>query len=219
MVSKEYITVALQLRWQEFAQRCQLPQPEAIWDAIATLYSEEERAYHNLHYIHDCLEKWDAWPNKPEQEAAQYIELALWFHDIIYDSRRADNEEASAALLSHFIKDHPLCTETMALILSTRHRDTEGMRCEEILCDIDLSILGAPTEQYQRYARAIRQEYAWVPIENFAPKRSKILENFLNRESIFHTDHAKKLWQTQVPSNLAWEINELKQAVDHELNS
>lgn len=208
LASTEFITLTLQDRWQEFARRCDLPQADEIWDAISTLYSGEDRPYHNLHYIHDCLEKWDAWPKRPIGVDADMIELAIWFHDIIYDSRRADNEEASAALLSHFIKEHPLCTETIALILSTQHRDTAGMRCEEILSDIDLSILGAPAEQYQDYARAIRKEYHWSLDENFAEKRSFVLRNFLDRDWIYHTPHARTLWQKQAHSNLQWEIDQ-----------
>ncbi len=213
LASTEYITLALQDRWQEFARRCDLPSAEEIWDAISTLYSSEERPYHNLHYIHDCFEKWDAWPQRPVGMDADMIELSIWFHDIIYDSRRADNEEASAALLSHFIKDHPLCPETVALILSTKYRDTAGMRCEEILSDIDLSILGAPAEKYQRYARAIRQEYHWSLDENFAEKRKFVLQNFVNRDWIFHTPHARQLWQIQAHANIKWEIEQHTQTL------
>ncbi len=204
------ILPALERRWIDFAKRINIDEPSKPWEAIATLHTSPERKYHNIVHIHDCLEKFDAWPNKPTGDDRDSIELAIWFHDIIYESTRADNEDCSAALLTHFLRGHPLEPEAIALIMATEHKETSGMRSEEIICDIDLSILGAPAADYQRYADAILKEYNWVEPEIYREKRCDVLRNFLLRENIYHTEHARAHWQDQARINLQNEINQLE---------
>ncbi|MEO1857550.1 MAG: hypothetical protein ABGY95_09355 [Rubritalea sp.] len=204
------ILAALERRWTSFAERIEITEPSKPWEAIATLHTSPERKYHNIEHIHDCLEKFDSWPNKPADKACDSIELAIWFHDIIYENTRADNEDYSAALLTHFLRGHPLETEAVALIMATQHKETSGMRSEEIICDIDLSILGSAAEEYQRYADAIQQEYDWVEPEMYREKRCDVLRNFLLRENIYHTEHARSHWQDQAKINLQNEINQLE---------
>ncbi|MFC4995383.1 hypothetical protein [Rubritalea tangerina] len=209
MLQNDSILPLLESRWSLFANRTQLPHPHKMWDAIATLHTSPERTYHNIHHVADCLEKFDDWPDKPTDSARDAIELAIWFHDIIYDSRRADNEDSSAALLTHFIRGHALETEAIALIMATEHKEASGMRSEEIICDIDLSILGATPETYTNYATAIRSEYDWVDPETYQQKRTQVLNNFLQRENIYHTEHGRNAWQAQAQSNLQSEIKQL----------
>lgn len=197
----------LEQRWHAFADKTNLPDPQAIWSAIHTLYTIPDRHYHNLEHIADSLGKLDAWPEPcPERST---IELAIWFHDIIQDNKRNDNEDASAALLTYFLRHHPLESEAASLILATHHKETSGMKPEEIMCDIDLSILGSDPEKYQSYAEGIRKEYDWVPAEEFAEKRAAVLKAFLERENIYHTQHARQLWQEQAQINLKEEITSL----------
>lgn len=198
----------LQQRWNHFANQITLPRAGEMWAAIDNLYTAPDRHYHNIHHLYDCLEKWDKWPEKPEQTAE--IELAIWFHDIIYDPQRNDNEESSAALLSHFLRGHMLESETVALIMATQHKEAQGMIPEEIICDIDLSILGSPSTIYQQYADAIRLEYHWVPAQRYAVKRIQVLKNFLRSHNIYHTQYAQELWQQQAVINLESEIASLE---------
>lgn len=200
----------LERRWNAFATRIKIDDPAKPWEAIATLHTSPERKYHNIVHIHDCLEKFDAWPDKPTDDGRDSIELAIWFHDIIYESTRADNEDSSAALLTHFLRGHPLETEAIALIMATEHKEASGMRSEEIICDIDLSILGSPAEQYQSYADAILTEYNWIEPEIYREKRCDVLRNFLLLENIYHTEHARTQWQDQALINLQNEIDQLE---------
>ncbi len=191
----------LKSRWFYFASRAILPQPQQIWDSLHALYNEENRHYHNLTHIHDCLEKLDQWPTEIPNKNS--IELALWFHDIIYDSQRADNEESSAALITHYLRGHPLETDAGALILATRHKETSGMHAEEIMCDIDISILGAiKKDKYLNYAQHIRKEYSWVPDDEYYEARARVLTNFLNRDRLFQTPYAIERWEEQARINL-----------------
>jgi predicted metal-dependent HD superfamily phosphohydrolase len=57
-------------------------------------YSSPERYYHNLAHIQDSLSVF----NQTSSLAAhsEEVELAIWFHDAVYDPRRSDSEQRSA---------------------------------------------------------------------------------------------------------------------------
>jgi predicted metal-dependent HD superfamily phosphohydrolase len=192
----------LRERWIKFSTRVTIPNRDTLWQNFVTLYSEEDRHFHKLDHIEDCLIKLDTWPSPIPLLMRDTIELAIWFHDIIYDTRKADNEESSAALANYYLRGHPLTTDCQALILATRHKQTEGMRAEEIMCDIDLSILGSEPKEYRLYADNIRKEYSWVEIEEYAEARADVLSNFLKRGNLFQTRSAIERWEAQARKNI-----------------
>jgi len=199
---------SLNTRWMQFSQRALLPSPERLWAAIISLYTEKTRHYHTLDHIADCLNRLDAWPETTANR--QHIELAIWFHDIIYDPQRSDNEESSAALLTSLIRGHHFTTEAKALILSTRHKEVIGMEAEAILCDIDIGILGADTTTYNHYAKAIRQEYNFISDEIYCEGRTRVLQNFLCRDSMYQTSHYQNLYHQRSHANIQREILQLQ---------
>ena len=116
------------------------------------------------------------------------LKLAVWLHDVIYDSKASDNEERSAEYaerLSHelSIPDSGLVA---ALILKTKTHDTGGDVDAQVLLDADLAILGASEIVYWDYAEKIRLEYGWVPESEYRKGRRQILERFLCRAKLFH---------------------------------
>lgn len=56
--------------------------------------SEPHRKYHTLRDLDECCEKLDEVRALAQHPAE--VELALWFHDAIYDVKRRDNEKKSA---------------------------------------------------------------------------------------------------------------------------
>jgi len=67
-------------------------------------------------------------------------------------------------------------------------RDPEG----ELLCDADLAILAAPSEQYDAYVAAVRAEYAAVPEPEFLAGRLAVLQPLADGE-IFRSGKAQSL--------------------------
>jgi predicted metal-dependent HD superfamily phosphohydrolase len=157
-------------------------------------YAEPQRHYHTLAHIEHCLEEFD-----PRQAAdPEAVELALWFHDAVYDPRRPDNEEKSAAWLLEVL---PEARRAAALILVTKHHRASTPD-EALLVDVDLAILGQPEPRFDLYERQIRAEYAWVPEDVFRRKRGEILRGFLGRPSIYQTDTFRAKYEAQARRNL-----------------
>jgi predicted metal-dependent HD superfamily phosphohydrolase len=75
-----------------------------------------------------------------------------------------------------------------------------------VLCDADLSVLAAPDQVYRAYAGAVRQEYAHVPEGAFRTGRIAVLTALGAAPSLFHTEPARRLWETAARGNLAAEL-------------
>jgi predicted metal-dependent HD superfamily phosphohydrolase len=152
----------------------------------------------------ECLQSFNHVMALAERPAE--VELAIWFHDAIYDVKRPDNEEQSAlwaesALLSHGV-DPKAAAHVHRLIMLTRHSALPETQDEKILVDMDLSILGASDVRFAEYERQIRNEYAFVPAELFQSRRREILQSFLDRPSIYSTEYFTAAFEHKARANL-----------------
>ena len=168
---------------------------EDILALLKARYAEPHRRYHTLEHIEHCLSEFD-----PRQAAdPKAVELAIWFHDAVYDPRRSDNEERSAAWLLELMPEQ---TKAAAMVRVTKdHRPSTPD--EALLVDVDLAILGQPAERFDRYERQIREEYSWVPSLIFHMKRRSILKGFLDRPFIYQTEPFRAKYEAQARRNLA----------------
>jgi predicted metal-dependent HD superfamily phosphohydrolase len=178
-----------------------IPEVEA---ELRRRYAAPERHYHGQAHIDACLRLFEEVRTQFADSAA--AELALWFHDAIYDAKASDNEERSADLAAAMLTERGVATERISrireLILATKHNATPADADARLLVDIDLAILGADEESFDAYERAIRQEYAHVPDEAFRAGRSAVLKKFLARDRIYATDAFRTL-EERARQNLA----------------
>lgn len=162
----------------------------AVFDAVVARYVEPHRHYHTLQHLAECLRLFDE--VHPLAQRPHEVELALWFHDAIYDTRAADNELRSADWAREALHAAGVAAEAAervhALILATRHTAVPQAGDEALLVDIDLSILGADAVRFEEYEAQIRREYAFVPGFLFRRKRRAILQGFLDRPRLYATD-------------------------------
>jgi predicted metal-dependent HD superfamily phosphohydrolase len=196
----------LKNRWLKFCQDAGLDGGNE-WQELSSAYGEPTRAYHNLHHIGDCLLRFDEQAHLASDPVA--VEFAIWFHDFVYDSHASDNEERSAVAATEFLSATTHGAVVADLIRATRHDGMPGSHDAALLCDIDLSILGRPPAAYDAYARAIRQEYAWVPLPDFVKGRTRVLESFLARSSVFVLEEMEKVYGAKARANLEREISTL----------
>ena len=140
-------------------------------EELVAAYTAPGRHYHNLAHIEDCL---DALARVDLSAAEREIlSEAIWWHDVVYDATRADNEELSARLAEQHVREDLRQDVGRLIRLSKTHAVQPGDRLGAILISIDLSILGAEPARYDAYAAAIRQEFIHVPTATIAPGAQK----------------------------------------------
>jgi predicted metal-dependent HD superfamily phosphohydrolase len=171
----------------------------SAFNDLTARYSEPHRAYHTLAHIEHCLAEFDA--VRPLAADPDAIELAVWYHDAVYDPKAADNEQRSAALafdaIEHASLPASLARSVAELIVATKHRELPTDGDAQLLVDIDLSILGQSEERFDEYERQIRKEYERVPEEQFVAGRAKILQSFLDRPTIYATQFFREKYEAQ----------------------
>jgi predicted metal-dependent HD superfamily phosphohydrolase len=184
----------------------------AVYRELVSLYSQPHRHYHNLLHVAEGLNEFDATRKLARQPLT--VELAIWFHDAVYDTHAANNEEQSAELAQKRIADAKaggeLCASVFALVMATKTHDPALHPDAPLMVDIDLSILGKLEERFWVYEAQIRREYDWVPEATFATKRAEILERFLRRKRIYSTDQFFDRYEKQARRNLHASIQKLK---------
>ena len=182
------------------------------YHALCASYTEPPRAYHNLSHVDQCLAAFDQLAARAEHPVA--VELAIWFHDAIYDTHLAENEARSAEFAVHTLGGMglpaPICRHVAALILHTRHDQAPTTRDGEIIIDVDLAILASPREEYDDYEAQIRQEYAWVDAILFRSKRREFLTTLLHRSHIYHTPLFRTACEAPARHNLQRAIGMLE---------
>lgn len=183
----------------------------SIFAHLTAAYGEPGRAYHTAGHIRDCLAQLDTareLARRPDE-----VEAALWFHDAVYLPGGSDNEDRSAALAeaSLLACDVPpeVAQRIAQLVLATRHLTLSDDPDTQLLCDIDLSILGREPAVFDQFERRIRREYDWVPEPIYRTSRTEILAGFLRRRFIYQTRVFRDRYETQARANLERVIEKL----------
>jgi len=205
---------ALQARWWNLMARMGADPHAAapIFDALAAAYAEPARHYHTLDHIAALSCLFDE--HGQDLGNREAVELAIFFHDAVYDPARTDNEEASAALARKDLSALGIAPELTGrvceLILATRHAAFQPEWAADgdlaLLLDLDLAILAADRSEYAAYAAAIRREYSIYPDDLYRAGRRRVLGQFLSRSRIYLTDRLHRQWDARARANLAWEL-------------
>ena len=201
----------LNAEWRKLSAPYRAPEEtkNRIFEFVAAHYSHPERAYHNLHHVAELLRLLSAFRKKLNDYPA--LCFAVWFHDVIYEPQRQDNEEKSAevagAMLGGLNAPTPIIETARQLILATKTHEAGALSTDaQFFLDADLSILGAPAEIYAQYSAAIRSEYSHVPDALYRQARKEILQGFLNRTQIYRTNDLRARFETQARENIAQEL-------------
>lgn len=184
---------------------------QSLYERLIACYSEPQRKYHTLQHLAECFAHLDDLRNLTEHPAE--VELALWFHDAVYDTRASDNEERSAVWAYEAVRSYGIDAESAerirSLILATKHRAVPEGCDAEILIDVDLAILGASPVRFDEYEQQVRDEYSWVAELMFRIERRKVLQSFLDRQAIYSTELFRMGREQQARDNLSRSISQL----------
>jgi len=131
---------------------------DSIWKKIEKKYTGKKRHYH----IYSMLQL--AEENKNQIRDMDILLFSIWFHDIIYNPSKQNNEEKSADYAKSIAEKFSLKKDQIKklhqLILSTKSHQILVSKDNAYLLDFDLSILGQNWEIYQAYINNIRKEYS-----------------------------------------------------------
>ncbi len=173
--------------WQKLMNAWGFSSNESQWQALLDAYAEAGRFYHTQAHLNACLLHLDGY--SAEFATRHEVELALWFHDAVYQPMAANNEQLSADWVVRFLRDQQADADAVErvyrLIMATLHQAEPACFAEQLLVDIDLAILGASAAGYQAFETAVRQEYRQVPWQLYCEKRAELLEGFLERDCIY----------------------------------
>lgn len=201
----------LNRRWQMLMSRLGISVDAAqpLYYELAELYSGPERHYHTLEHVKEMLDAIQELAGHAQDP--DLVALAAWFHDAIYDSRRSDNEEQSAALAARWLEELGLVeaklSEVLRLIMLTQgHLVRADDRNGAVLIDADLERLAASRESMRANSVAMREEYRWVSAEEYEAKRVAVLRHFLSMERLFQTSVFFERYEKKARQNLEWEI-------------
>ncbi len=187
--------------------------PEDVLADLRSRYAEPQRRYHTWAHI-EALLGWLALRRDHLHDPVA-VELAILFHDAVYDPARSDNEARSAWLLKDAnlpnvgddtrLRAVRMIEATAAHGLADTLDETDRSDMAAFL-DMDLSILGAAPAVFEGYERAIREEYAFVPEALFRAARRGILERFLERPTLYFSDWGRDRFEARARSNIAASI-------------
>lgn len=181
---------------------------------LDSLYSSDDRYYHNLNHINSCILLFVDHFHKLNITAYEEIYLAIVFHDAIYNTHDKQNEFNSSILFKSVSGSFDLglrqinrVSNMIKLTGTHSHNNHQATVDEKVVLDIDLSSLGAENyKDFNRDTDNIRKEYSWVPDELFAQKRIELLKQFLAKDKIYYTELAISLFEENARRNINLDI-------------
>lgn len=219
---EKIFSTGTQKRWQNLWYRMgrESKDVDTLYFKLVEAYSEPHRAYHNLKHVISCLQEFDT--VKELAEHPDEIEMAIWFHDAVYDTHAKDNEEKSVQWATKTLIAAGVTKESVGrisdLIMVTTHNAFPAESDTRLMVDVDLAVLGKLAEDYCEYERNIRREYGWVPRVVYDKARSAILKSFLERESIYQLDIFKSKYEMQARNNIEKAIQQIHATSPYKTN-
>jgi len=195
-------------------------QVNGLWQDIAIRYNELRRAYHTLEHLQQLFSQFEQIKHKLQQPSI--IALALFYHDVIYEPTRADNELKSAdyaqKVLSQYLTDAQVEGIYKLIIMTADHQlndadisdpSSSNNSDAAYLLDMDLSVLGAAWSEYEQYAKAVRQEYSHVAEAKYRMGRTEVLAGLLAHPRLYFSDYYYQRLEVQARENIGREITSL----------
>jgi predicted metal-dependent HD superfamily phosphohydrolase len=192
------------------------PTSRTEWAAVVAAWSEPHRRYHDLGHLAAVLGLVGELEAAAVDPAA--VRLAAWYHDVVYDPTRDDNEEVSAgrarAGLRGLVDGDRVAEVERLVLLTAGHDPADDDANGAVLCDADLAVLASPAEAYAAYASAVREEYGHLPDDVFTAGRIAVLEYLLALPALYRIPTVAAQWTPAARANLTAELTLLRQRAD-----
>ncbi len=194
-------------RFCDVWQRCLMPGAQSraieVFTQLDRLYSSVSRDYHSWGHIDYLLHIFDQMA--PQSQCPDTLELAIWFHDAVYDTDCQDNEARSVELM-HRLSMQQITPTRQAriaeLIMATLHRDPPQSSDACLMVDIDLMSFALPSEQFLENSHKVRRESAHLSDAEFYPGQIRFMRSLVNRKRFFHTDYINFHYEASARRNV-----------------
>lgn len=177
-----------------------------VFERLRAAWGAAGRRYHGVEHLVDCLRELDR--AAASAEVADPAELALWYHDAVYEPGGQACEERSAALLEADAAALGIAAEAVALavaaVRATAHATpASSTPVTDLVLDVDLSILGRDALRFMDYEHAIEEEYAPSSTLAFRCARGRFLAAVLARPQIFRTAAFRERYEQRARAQVA----------------
>jgi predicted metal-dependent HD superfamily phosphohydrolase len=181
------------------------------FDSVLSRYREPQRHYHDLGHLNWVVRHIESIAVGQPIVDLDAVVAAGFFHDVIYDPTRSDNEVASgrlaASALTELGWDRKRVGGVDAMIRATATHDLGGATVDDaVLFAADLAVLAAEPAGYSDYVRNVRREYGHVSDADWVTGRSTVLRSFLARAEIYAAFLGLDGWEQRARGNITAEL-------------
>lgn len=174
-----------------------------------------ERHYHDYNHILFMLD----FAKKHNIKLSKEQQLAIWFHDAIYDVNKTDNEIGSWALLDAILSQY-VNTESnfnddqddyYDYIVTTKDHLFDNSiiatRATHTILDLDLAHFSLPRNEYLQTVERLRKEYT-ISYDDFNKGRSNFLTALIKKGFIYYTPEFTQ-FEAAAMQNIQQDLKEL----------
>ena len=191
------------LLWRRCLLDSAIDESAAIHAKLIDSYSEPQRFYHTLVHIEHCLSLFDKIQHDLQYPDA--LELAIWYHDVVYTPGAIDNEQLSADQFmeaSDGVFDDTLRDTVYRHIMATVHNGSEASDADtKYMVDIDLSSFGRPWPDFIQDSDNLRLEMENLPDDVFYQKQAAFQDKLFGRPRFFKSDYFYDNFEAQARQN------------------
>lgn len=183
-----------------------------IADALLGCYDEPKRHYHTFKHIEFCLSLFDQ--VRDICANADAVELAIWFHDAVYNFPLLDNEKLSADYFMRMSEKSladDLRQNIYQQIVVTDHKPRPLNQDQQLLVDIDLSSFGRPWEQFLKDGANVRLELAYQDDDVFYQQQIGFMKQLVARVNFYYTPWFQNKFEHTARANLSRYLESLSQ--------
>jgi predicted metal-dependent HD superfamily phosphohydrolase len=197
--------------WRRTVASPPSPDADAVYADLLRRLDGDDRRFHNLQHIADCLDRFDDVASLLDDRDA--VEMGLWFHDAIYVPGDPCNEQRSAALfLAKSAGASPVFRRRVVrLVLTTRRAAAPRTNDQKFIDDIDLAGFGASWEEFTRHGDLLREEFSAQSEPEYLSGQARFLEMLQRRPRLFATAYYTERLEARAQANLARTLTILRE--------
>ncbi|WP_158840790.1 Pycsar system effector family protein [Polaribacter sp. L3A8] len=177
---------------------------------------ERNYVYHNLAHTQRVVAKTKELVEnlKVDNEAAENLEIAAWFHDTGFIKGAENHEDESVKIVTAFLKKHTISEERIKeitdLILATKINYKPKNDLEKIIADADCAHLAS--KNFFDYTALLRKEWELTGFKKVSD--SEWVDGnieFFTQDHRYNTEYALKNWTKTKEKNLSKLIKNKKE--------